>query len=53
MALPVLLAVDDDPEKLGIAEEELRERYSRDYTVLTELSCAAATTASSSSTTRT
>jgi thioredoxin reductase (NADPH) len=42
MALPVLLAVDDDPEKLGIAEEELRERYSRDYTVLTEPSCAAA-----------
>src|SRR5215207_320743 len=40
MALPVLLAVDDDPEKLGAVEEELRERYSRDYTVLTESSCA-------------
>src|SRR5215216_2574553 len=40
MALQVLLAVDDDPEKLGAVEEELRERYSRDYTVLTESSCA-------------
>jgi thioredoxin reductase (NADPH) len=42
MALPVLLAVDDDPEKRGAVEEELRERYSRDYMVLTEPSCAAA-----------
>jgi thioredoxin reductase (NADPH) len=42
MVLPVLLAVDDDPEKRGAVEEELRERYSRDYTVLTEPSCAAA-----------
>src|SRR5215208_4315873 len=40
MALPVLLAVDDDSEKRGAVEEELRERYSRDYTVLTESSCA-------------
>jgi thioredoxin reductase (NADPH) len=44
MALPVLLAVDDDPEKRGAVEEELRERYSRDYTVLTESSCSAALT---------
>ena len=42
MALPVLLAVDDDPEKRGAVEEELRERYSRDYTVLTESSCKSA-----------
>jgi thioredoxin reductase (NADPH) len=42
MVLPVLLAVDDDPEKRGAVEEELRERYSRDYMVLTEPSCAAA-----------
>ena len=39
MALPVLLAVDDDPDKLGAVETELRERYSRDYTVLCERSC--------------
>jgi thioredoxin reductase (NADPH) len=42
MALPVLLAVDEDPDKLGAVETELRERYSRDYTVLVEESCAAA-----------
>ena len=42
MALPVLLAVDDDPDARRSVEEELRERYSRDYTVLTEPSCAAA-----------
>jgi thioredoxin reductase (NADPH) len=42
MALPVLLAVDDDPEKLQAAESELRERYSRDYTILCESSCSAA-----------
>jgi len=42
MALPVLLAVDDDPDKRRAVETELRERYSRDYTVLCEESCAAA-----------
>jgi thioredoxin reductase (NADPH) len=42
MALPVLLAVDDDPDKRRAVEMELRERYSRDYTVLCEESCAAA-----------
>ena len=42
MALPVLLAVDDDPDKRGAVETELRERYSRDYTVLCDESCAAA-----------
>src|SRR3954454_12523941 len=39
---PVLLAVDDDPEALRVVEGELRERYSRDYTVLCEGSCHAA-----------
>jgi thioredoxin reductase (NADPH) len=33
---PVLLAVDDDPDALGEVESELRERYSRDYTVICE-----------------
>ena len=42
MALPVLLAVDDDPDALGAVETELLERYSRDYTVLCERSCDAA-----------
>src|SRR3954451_19779726 len=42
MALPVLLAVDDDPDALRAVETELRERYSRDYTVLCERSCDAA-----------
>ena len=42
MALPVLLAVDDDPDKRQAVETELRERYSRDYTVLCDESCAAA-----------
>jgi thioredoxin reductase (NADPH) len=42
MALPVLLAVDDDPDKRRAVETELHERYSRDYTVLCEESCAAA-----------
>src|SRR4051812_361431 len=42
MALPVLLAVEDDPDKLRAVEAELRERYSRDYTVLSEESCASA-----------
>jgi thioredoxin reductase (NADPH) len=42
MTGPVLLAVDDDPEALRAVEEELRERYSRDYTVMCERSCHAA-----------
>jgi thioredoxin reductase (NADPH) len=42
MALPVLLAVDDDPAKRQAVETELRERYARDYTVMCEESCAAA-----------
>ena len=42
MAGAVLLAVDDDPGRLGAVETELRERYSRDYTVLCEQSCDAA-----------
>jgi thioredoxin reductase (NADPH) len=40
MAHPVLLAVDDDPAHLGAVEAELRERYSRDYTVMCDSSCA-------------
>jgi thioredoxin reductase (NADPH) len=42
MALPVLLAVDDDAEARNAVEAELRERYSRDYTIMCEPSCAAA-----------
>jgi thioredoxin reductase (NADPH) len=42
MTGPVLLAVDDDAEARRAVEEELRERYSRDYTILCEPSCAAA-----------
>lgn len=33
MALPALLAVDDDAESLAAIERELRERYSRHYQV--------------------
>jgi thioredoxin reductase (NADPH) len=36
---PVLLAVDEDPDALRTVESELRDRYSRDYTVLFERSC--------------
>jgi thioredoxin reductase (NADPH) len=39
---PVLLTVDDDPEALRAVESELRDRYSRDYTVISEGSCRAA-----------
>ena len=39
---PVLLAVDDDSDALGRVEAELRDRYSRDYTVLCEASPEAA-----------
>ena len=35
---PVLLAIDADSDSLGVVESELRERYSRDYTVLCEQS---------------
>ena len=42
MTGPVLLAVDDDPAARNAVESELRERYSRDYTILCEPSCAAA-----------
>ena len=42
MALPVLLAVDEDPAKRQAVETELRERYARDYAVMCEESCAAA-----------
>src|SRR4051794_29849397 len=34
MELPVLLAVDDDPEALGAIERELDERYGRHYQVV-------------------
>jgi thioredoxin reductase (NADPH) len=36
MSGPVLLAVDDDPESLRAVEAELRDRYARDYTILSE-----------------
>jgi thioredoxin reductase (NADPH) len=39
---PILLAVDDDREALRAVSQELRERYSRDYTVVCESSPEAA-----------
>jgi thioredoxin reductase (NADPH) len=39
MTRPVLLAVEDTPDLLAAVETELRERYSRDYTVMCERSC--------------
>jgi thioredoxin reductase (NADPH) len=42
MTGPVLLAVDDNPDSLRAVESELRERYSRDYTVLAEAAADAA-----------
>ncbi len=42
MTGPVLLAVDDNPDSLRAVESELRERYSRDYTVLAEATAGAA-----------
>jgi thioredoxin reductase (NADPH) len=39
---PVLLAIDDDPDSLRAVESELRDRYSRDYTVIGEESPEAA-----------
>ena len=42
MSGPVLLAVDDDADARNAVEAELRERYSRDYTIMCEPSCAAA-----------
>jgi thioredoxin reductase (NADPH) len=38
MGLPVLLAVEEDPEALARIEEELSGRYGRDYRVLVERS---------------
>jgi len=38
MPAPVLLAVDDDREALTAVSRELRDRYSRDYTVVCEAS---------------
>jgi thioredoxin reductase (NADPH) len=42
MSAPVLLAVDDDREALAAVSKELRDRYSRDYTVVCEASPEAA-----------
>jgi thioredoxin reductase (NADPH) len=39
---PVLLAVDDNPEALRAVVSELRDRYSRNYTVMSDGSCRAA-----------
>src|SRR5919108_5153594 len=39
---PILLAVDDKPDAVRRVEEELRDRYSRDYTVVCEESSEAA-----------
>jgi thioredoxin reductase (NADPH) len=39
MTGPVLLAVENDPDLLRAVETELRDRYSRDYTVMCERSC--------------
>jgi thioredoxin reductase (NADPH) len=33
MALPVLLAVDEDPQTLGVLETQLSQRYAHDYRV--------------------
>jgi thioredoxin reductase (NADPH) len=37
---PVIMAVDDDPAALAIVEEHLRRRYSTDYEILCDGSCA-------------
>jgi thioredoxin reductase (NADPH) len=42
MTGPVLLAVDDNLDSLRTVESELRERYSRDYTVFAEATADAA-----------
>ena len=42
MPAPVLLAVDGDADSLGVIESELRDRYSHDYTVVSERSAEAA-----------
>ena len=42
MPAPILLAVDDDREALAAVSKELRDRYSRDYTVVCEASPEAA-----------
>jgi thioredoxin reductase (NADPH) len=42
MTGPVLLAVEDNPDSLRAVESELRERYSRDYTVFAEATADAA-----------
>ena len=39
---PVIMAVDDDPAALAIAEEHLRRRYSTDYEIICDGSCAKA-----------
>src|SRR5215831_3713623 len=42
MAIPVLMAVDDDAESLGTLDGTLRRRYGRDYLVISDASAAAA-----------
>jgi thioredoxin reductase (NADPH) len=42
MATPVLMAVDDDPESLGVLDGTLRRRYGQDYLVISDASTAAA-----------
>ena len=45
MGLPVLLAVDEDPDHLARIEQQLSRRYGGDYSVRVERSAAAALTA--------
>jgi thioredoxin reductase (NADPH) len=39
---PVILAVDDDPDAIGLLGSELEDRYGRAYTVLTARAVATA-----------
>jgi thioredoxin reductase (NADPH) len=42
MTIPVLMAVDGDPESLGTLDDTLRRRYGQDYLVISDASAAAA-----------
>jgi len=42
MTIPVLMAVDDDPESLGTLDDALRRRYGQDYLVISDASAGAA-----------
>jgi thioredoxin reductase (NADPH) len=42
MTSPVVMVVDDDPERLGILDGTLRRRYGQDYLIISDASPAAA-----------